>query len=185
MASVRLERTAGGCNEASSGAGHAVREVVVPTPSCEDLGTAHLAPPPPLARVTLAARQPDPGWTQRVAPGPGRRLRHLSALWDLGLEARGVHADLRISFPWPIVIQGGSNLPEGQELVGMFAYWLVSAHWRVQTGVARTGEEETVTKAGVVRLNVVTGWEKRKPEWVDVAWLAMRVHVGRQRKGGG
>ena len=40
-----------------------------------------------------------------------------------------------------------------------------------------------MTTAGVVGLNVVTGWEKRKPEWVDVAWLAMRVRVRRQRKG--
>ena len=39
--------------------------------------------------------------------------------------------------------------------------------------------------AGVFGLNVVTGWEKRRPEWVDVAWLAMRVPVGRQRKAGG
>ena len=66
----------------------------------------------------------------------------------------------------------------------MFAYRLVSGHWRVQTGVARTGEAGTVTTAGVFGLNVLTGWEQRRPEWVDVAWLAMRVHVGRQRKMG-
>ena len=66
----------------------------------------------------------------------------------------------------------------------MFAYRLVSGHWRVQTGVARTGEAGTVTTAGVFGLNVLTGWERRRPEWVDVAWLAMRVHVGRQRKMG-
>ena len=66
----------------------------------------------------------------------------------------------------------------------MFAYQLVSGHWRMQTGVARIGEEGTVNTAWVVGLNVVTGWVQRKPEWVDVAWLAMRVHVGRQRKGG-
>ena len=80
---------------------------------------------------------------------------------------------------------GGSNLPEGRELVGLFAYTLVSGHCRVQTGVARIREEGTVTMAGVFGLNVVTGWEKRRPDWVDVAWLAMRVHVGRQRKAGG
>ena len=43
---------------ASTGAGHAPREVVVPMPSREDLGTAHTEPP--LDRVTLARRQPDP-----------------------------------------------------------------------------------------------------------------------------
>ena len=91
---------------------------------------------------------------------------------------------LRFSFPCPIVVMGGSNLPEGQELVGMFAYRLVSGHWRVQTGEARIGEEGTVTTGGVLGLNVVTGWDKRRPEWVDVARLAMRVHVGRQCKGG-
>ena len=79
---------------------------------------------------------------------------------------------------------GGGNLPVGQQLVGMFAYRLVSGHWRVQTGVARTGEAGTVTTAGVFGLNVLTGWEQRRPEWVDVAWLAMRVHVGRQWKMG-
>ena len=58
---------------------------------------------------------------------------------------------LRISFPCPIVVRGGANLPAGLELVGMFAYRLVSGHWRVQTGV--------VTTAGVFGLNVLTGWE--------------------------
>ena len=91
---------------------------------------------------------------------------------------------LRISFPCPIVVMGGSNLPEGHEPVGMFVYGVVSGHQRVQTGVARIGEEGTVTTAGVLGLNVVTGWEKRRPESVDVAWLAMRVHVGRQHEGG-
>ena len=100
------------------------------------------------------------------------------------IHTRGVQGTLRISFPCPMVVMGGSNLPEGQELVGLFAYRLVSGHWRVQTGMARIGEEGTVTTAGVFGLHVVTRWDKRRPEWVDVAWLAMRVHVGRQRKMG-
>ena len=66
--------------------------------------------------------------------------------------------------PCPIVVMWGSNLPEGQELVGLFAYRLVSRHWRVQTGVARIGQEATVTTAGVFGLNVVTGWDHRRPE---------------------
>ena len=89
---------------------------------------------------------------------------------------------LRISFPSPIGVMGGSNLPEGQALVGMFAYRLVTGHWRVQTGVARTGEEETVTTAWVIGLNLITGWQQQKAEWADAAWLGMRVHVGRQQK---
>ena len=64
----------------------------------------------------------------------------------------------------------------------MFAYRLVNGHWQVPTGVAGIGEEGMVTAGGVVGLNVVNGWEKSKPEWVDVAWLAMRVLVGRQQK---
>ena len=91
-----------------------------------------------------------------------------------------MQADLRISYPCPIVIRGRSNLPGGQEPVGMFAYGLVSGHWRVQTGVAGIGEERTVATVGIIGLSVVTGCEKRRPEWVDVAWVAMRVHVGRQ-----
>ena len=70
--------------------------------------------PPPVARVALAAREPDPAWTQRVAPGPDGRQRHLSAVWDLALEAPGVQADLRIAFPCPLVIQGGSTCPMGR-----------------------------------------------------------------------
>ena len=86
--------------------------------------------------------------------------------------------------PAPLWSWGGSNLPEGQKLVGLFSYRLVSGHWRVQTGVSRIVEQGTVTTAGVFGLHVVTGWDKRRPEWVDVVWLAMRVHVGRQRKMG-
>ena len=41
---------------------------------------------------------------------------------------------LRISFPCPIVVTEGSHLPEGQEQVSLFAYTLVSGHWRVLTG---------------------------------------------------
>ena len=95
----------------------------------------------------------------------------------------GMQADLRIPFSYPLVIQGVSNLADGQELGAMFVHHLVSGHSRVQTGSAGIGKEGTVTTVGVVGLNVVTGCEKRKPEWMDVAWLAMRVHVGRQRKG--
>ena len=143
------------------------------------------APPtstPPLDRVTLVPRQPDPAWTLKVPPGPDGWRRHLFAVWDMALEAWGVQGTLRNSFPCPIVVMGGSKLPEGQ--LGMFAYRLVSGHLQVQMGVARIWEEGTVTTAGVLGLNVVTGWEKRRLEWVDVAWLAMRIHVGRQRKGG-
>ena len=120
-----------------------------------------------------------------MPPGPDGRQRHLSAVWDMVLESRGVQGTLCISVPRPIVVMGGSNLPEGQELVGLFAYRLVSGHWRVHTGMARIGEEGTVTTAGVFGLNVVTGWDKGTMEWVDVAWLAMQGHVGRQQKRGG
>ena len=59
--SDRSERSAGDCSKASSGGGRgrgAGREVVIPMPSREDLGTAHLDTP--LAWVTLTARQPEP-----------------------------------------------------------------------------------------------------------------------------
>ena len=178
--SRRSGRLAGAGSEASTGAGVVAREVVVAMPSRDDFGETHNEPP--LDRVTLAARQRDPAWTHKVPLGPDGRQRHLSAEWDTVLESRGVQGTLRISFPCPIVVTGGSNPPEGKELVGLFAYRLVSWHWRVQTGVSRIGEEGTVTTAGVFGLNVLTGSDKRRPEWVDVAWLAMRVHVGRQRK---
>ena len=179
--SRRSGRSAGAGSEARTGAEVVARELVFPMQARDDLGEVHTEPP--LDRVTLAPRQPDPAWTQKVPPGPDGRQRHLSAVWDMVLESRGVQGTLRISFPCPIVVTGGSNLPEGQELVGLFAYRLVkvSGHGRVQTGLSRIGEEGTVTTAGVFGVNVLTGCDKRRPEWVDVAWLAMRVHVGRQR----
>ena len=97
-----------------------------------------------------------------------------------------MHTDLRIPFPCAVVIKGGSNVPGGQELVGMFAYWLERGNWRVQAGVAWIGEEGTVTAASVFPLALFVVWEQRRVDWVAVAWLAMRVHVGRMLgKGGG
>ena len=101
--SQRSRRSGG--SEASTARGHVAREVVVPQPSRDELGDAHNDPP--LDRVTLAARQPDPAWTQQVPSGPDGRQRHLSAVWDMELESRGVQGSLRISFPCPIVLRGG------------------------------------------------------------------------------
>ena len=123
VGSQRSRRSGG--SEASTARGHMAREVVVPQPSRDELGEAHTDPP--LDRVTLAARQPDPAWTQQVPPGPDGRQRHLSAVWDMELESRGVQGTLRISFPCPIVLRGGSNLPAGQERVGMFC--LPACEW--------------------------------------------------------
>ena len=67
--SRRFGRSGG--SEASTGTGHVAREVVVPMPSRDELGDAHTDPP--LDRVTLAARQPDPALTQQVPPGPDGR----------------------------------------------------------------------------------------------------------------
>ena len=111
-ASRRSGRCAGAGSEASTGAGHAPREVVVPMPYLDDLGEPHTNPP--LDRVTLAPWQPDPAWTQKVPPGPDGRQRHLSAVWDMVLESRGLAGTLRISFPCPIVVTGGSTCPRGR-----------------------------------------------------------------------
>ena len=76
-----------------------------------------LAPPtstPPLARVIITARQPDPNLTQMVASGPHGRQWYLCAVWDLALKAQGLHAALCICFSCPIVVIGDANLPEGQ-----------------------------------------------------------------------
>ena len=86
------------------------------------------------------------------------------------------------------MIKGGSNLPNGQTLVGMFAYRLASGPSRVQAGVARVGEEGSVTVAMVFPLASVVGWDQPTAVWADMAWLAMRVHVGKMRgkeRGGG
>ena len=159
--SVRSEgsqrsRRSGG-SEASTARGHVAREVVVPQPSRDELGEAHNDPP--LDRVTLAARQPDPAWTQQVRPGPmggsGISVPCGTWCWSRG----GCRAPSASPSPAPLWSGGGANLPAGQEPVGIFAYRLVSGHWRVQTGVAWTGEVGTVTTAGVSGVNVLTGWE--------------------------
>ena len=74
-----------------------------------------------------------------MPPGPDGRQRHLSAVSDMVLESRGVQGTLRISFPCPIVVRGGGNLPAGQELVGTFAYRLVSGHCRCRRGGRGSG----------------------------------------------
>ena len=123
------DRSAGDCSEASAGGGRergTGRKVVIPMPWREDFGTAQLDHP--LARVTLAARQPQPAWQQKVARSPARWEKHVSAVLELVVEAQGVQRDLRIPFPCALLVKGSSNLPEGQAIVGMFAYRLVSEH---------------------------------------------------------
>ena len=141
-------------------------------------------PTPPLDRVTLAAKQPDPAWTQQVPPGPDGRQRHLSAVWDMVLESRGVQGTFRISFPCPIVVKGGGQPACGAGAGGYFC--LPTCEWALagaHRGVAYRGGGDGDHGWGF-GLNVLTGWEQRRPEWADVAWLAMRVHMGRQRKMG-
>ena len=64
-------------------------------------------------------------------------------------------------------------------MVGIFFYQLVSGHWRLQTGVTGIEKEVTVTAAMVIPLATVVGLVQQSAEWVDVAWLAMPVHVGK------
>ena len=42
------------------------------------------------------------------------RMRHLTAVWDLAVEAHGVQPYLRISFPCPLVIRGVPTCPRGR-----------------------------------------------------------------------
>ena len=44
-----------------------------------------------------------------MPPGPDGWQRHLSAVWDIVLESRGVQGTLRISFPCLIVVRGGGG----------------------------------------------------------------------------
>ena len=136
-----------GGSKASTATGHVAREVVVPMPSRDELGDAHTDPPldrspwPPGSRI-----RPGPS---RCRPGPmgGRGISVPCGTWSWSPGGAGHLPHL---LPLPHCGQGGgANLPAGQELVGMFAYRLVSVHWRVQTGVSRIGEEGTVTTAGV------------------------------------
>ena len=154
------------------------------SPCCPSRTWAPPTSTPTLDRVTLAPRQPNPALMQKVPPGPNGRHRHLSTVWDMILESRGVQGTLCIAFPYPIVVMGGSNLPEGHELVGLHV--CLQACERALAGADGGGADWGGGDGGwVFGLKLVTGWEKRRPEWVDVAWLAMRVHVGRQRKAGG
>ena len=91
---------------------HAGREVVIPMPTHDDLHTAHTDPP--VAHVTLAARQLDPSWQQKVGPSLNKRRKHVFAVWELAVEAQGVQGQLRIPFPRPILVKGGSSCRRGK-----------------------------------------------------------------------
>ena len=75
-----------------------------------------------------------------------------------------MQAPLRIPFPGPLLVKGGFKLPEGQTMMRLFAYWLASGHWRMQTGVLGIGEEGTAATAAVIPLAVVVGSEQWKAE---------------------
>ena len=96
-----------------------------------------------------------------------------------------MQGDFRTSFPCSFLAKGGSNLPEGQTPVGMFVYWLLSRHWRVQIGVDGMGEEAALIVAMVIPLASVVGWDQRRAESADVAWLAMGFQMGNVGRGGG
>ena len=130
--SERSERSAGERSEASSGGGlgrGAGCQVFIPMPSPEDVGTAHLDPPLPLAR------HPQVALWQRVAPGPDGRQKHLFAVWEVAVEAHGMQADLRIPFPCPLVVKGeGPTCPRGQ------CWWAcLPIGWRAGIGGCRRG----------------------------------------------
>ena len=44
-----------------------------------------------------------------MPPGPDGRQRHLSAVWDMVLQSRGMQGTFGISFPCPIVVRGGGG----------------------------------------------------------------------------
>ena len=78
-------------------------------PSRDNLSEAHTKAT--LDRVILAPRQPDPAWTRKVPSGRDGRQWHLSAVWDMVLEFRGVQGTLSLSFPCPIVLTGDATCP--------------------------------------------------------------------------
>ena len=91
-----------GCRGETAG-----REVVIPMPSREDLGTAHLDPL--VARVTLAAKQPEPAWQQKLAtPPPPRRAAEASSS-RVGAGRRDIGGASRPPHPLPLPLpdQGG------------------------------------------------------------------------------
>ena len=153
--------------------------MIVPFPSREDLDNAHLGP------------LSGPGHSGHQAAGSclsakGGWHRHLSAAWDLAVEAQGVQASLCISFRCPHVIQAGSNLPEGLEMVGTFAYGLLSGHEWGQRTPAGIWEEGRVSTAGIIGLIVVTGGRSEGQNgwaWHALPCASMRGGSGVARGG--
>ena len=111
-ASRRSERTSRGHSEPICGVGHTVREVVVPMPSCEDLGTAHLDPPP------------SPGHPRPQAAGS-----YLDA--EGGARARLCGNGISLpcgTWPWR---PGGCKLPSASPSPPPLWSWAVPAGGRV------------------------------------------------------
>ena len=98
-------------------------------PSRDELGDAHTDPPwtgsllPQGSRIWLGP--------SRCRPGPMGGSGTLVPRGTWSWSPEGCRAPSASPSPAPLWSGGGANLPAGQELVGMFAYRLVSGHWRV------------------------------------------------------
>ena len=151
-------------------------------------GLGHRPPRPP-----PCPGQPCPqaGGSGLDAEGGARALRAAAAsLCHVGPGLGGPGGTGRPPHLLPLPHCGHERFQpaRGQVMVGMFAYRLVSGHWRVQTGVARTGEEGTVTTARVLRLNVIMGWQHAAEAGVGgrgMHGLPCASMWGGSRRGGG
>ena len=81
--------------------------------------------------------------------------------------------------PLPHFCEGGSGLPEGENLVGVFAYRSVGSGaclrgWQGGGWIGVYGGLEVGVGGGVGGAEV---------KWCDVAWLATRVHAGKATRG--
>ena len=85
----------------------------MPMPSCDELGEAHTDPPPWTGSPWPPGSRIRPG-PSRCRPGPMGGKRHLTAVWDMVLESRGMHGTFRISFPCLIVVRGVPTCPRGR-----------------------------------------------------------------------
>ena len=91
-----------------------------------------------------------------------------------------VFTRVRSDAPYRSTTPGPSLNPDPSQRAKTFAQTLARAY---KTKWVGGYNPFSLFKLGVGVFHLLgrggTGWEQRRAEWVDVAWLAMRVHVGR------
>ena len=94
-------------------------------------------PPPPIKMLSMLRVQPP--FARRLEP-PGRkqaRIEFVAATWEVDVETQAGERTpaVRISFPCAVHMTR-VQLKDGQQLVGLYTYWLPGGHGKLETAVS-------------------------------------------------